>query len=258
MGTGIVGQAAAETAGISAYEQTEAVSKTDKATGKSKVSGKVIGEPQLSEKAQEYYEQLKKKYGNMDFILVSKDMKATAQAQAGSYANASRMVVLIDEEKIERMAEDESYRKKYEGIISGATTQLEQMKNSLTASGAKVKGYGMQVNDGGNASFFAVIDKSLAAQKERIEKKAEKKAEDKKKADKEAKEKRAEKAKAGKADKKDRTQGRDSRDEDLVTVTASSVEELINKINDTIYAAMSDNVETEAEKRVGHHFDYMA
>lgn len=257
MGTDIVGQVV-DNAGVSAYEKTETTSKVDKTTGKSKVSGKTIGEPQLSEKAQKYYEQLKKKYGNMDFILVSKDMKATAQAQAGSYANANKMVVLIDEEKIERMAEDESYRKKYEGIISGATSQLQQMKSSLTASGAKVKGYGMQVNDGGNTSFFAVIDKSLEAQKKRIEKKAEKKAEDKKKADKEAKEKRAEKAKAEKADKKDRTQGTDSRNEDLVTVTASSVEELINKINDTIYAAMSDNVETEAEKRVGHNFDYMA
>lgn len=254
MGTGIVGQAA-DTAGVSAYDTVENVSKTEKTTGKSKVSGKTIGEPQLSEKAQKYYEQLKKKYGNMDFILVSSDMKAAAQAQAGSYANANKMVVLIDEEKIERMAEDESYREKYESIISGATAQLQQMKSSLTASGASVKGYGMQVNDGGNASFFAVIDKSLAAQRERIEKKAEKKAEEKKKADKEAKEKRIENAKA---EKKDRAERTNSGKEDLVTVTASSIEELINKINDTVYAAMSDNVETEAEKRVGHNFDYMA
>lgn len=242
MDTGIVGQAA-DTAGVSTYGTT----------AKSKVTGKTIGEPQLSEKAQKYYEQLKKKYGNMDFILVSSDMKETAQAQAASYANANKMVVLIDEEKIERMAEDESYREKYESIISGATAQLEQLKNSLTASGTNVKGYGMQVNDGGNASFFAVIDKSLADQKERIEKKAEKKAEEKKKAEKEAREKRIEKSKA---EKKERAQRTENGREELVTVTASSIEELINKINDTVYAAMSDNVETEAEKQVGHHFDF--
>lgn len=248
METGAVGQAA-DTAAIAAYEQTQSAAKADKTTSKSKVSGKTIGEPQLSEKAQKYYEQLKKKYGNMDFILVSKDMKAAAQAQAGSYANANKMVVLIDEEKIERMAEDENYRKKYEGIISGATSQMQQLKNSLTASGAKVKGYGMQVNDGGNTSFFAVIDKSLEAQRKRIAKKAEQKAEDKKKAEKAAKEKRAEEAKAEKAG---------SEKEDLVTVTASSVKELLDKINDTIYAAMSDNMETEEEKRVGHNFDFSA
>lgn len=254
MGTGAVGQAA-EAAAVSAYEQTQSTAKAEKTTGKSKVSGKTIGEPQLSEKAQKYYEQLKKKYGNMDFILVSKDMKAVAQSQAGSYANANKMVVLIDEDKIERMAEDENYRKKYEGIISGATSQMQQLKSSLTASGAKVKGYGMQVNDGGNTSFFAVIDKSLQAQKKRIEKKAQQRAEDKKKAQKEEKEKRAEKAKAEKEGKAD---GPGKPKEDLVTVTASSIDELLNKINDTMFAAMSDNMETEAEKRVGHNFDYSA
>ncbi len=216
---------------------------------KSKVSGKTIGQPELSEKGQKYYEELKKKYSNMDFVLVSKDMKAAAQAQAGSYANKNKMVVLIDEEKIERMAEDENYRKKYEGIISGATSQMQQLKKSLTSSGAKVKGYGMQVNDGGNASFFAVIDKSYEAQRKRIAKKAEQKAEDKKKAQKEERDKRAEEA---------RTQKGDKAKEDLVTVTASSIDELINKINNTMFAAMSDNMETEAEKRVGHNFDYSA
>lgn len=249
MGTGAVGQAVDTAAAAAAYEQTQGTAKAEKAAAKSKVSGKTIGEPQLSEKAQKYYEQLKKKYGNMDFILVSKDMKAAAQAQAGSYANANKMVVLIDEEKIERMAEDEDYRKKYEGIISGSTSQMQQLKKSLTASGAKVKGYGIQVNDGGNASFFAVIDKSLEAQRKRIAKKAEQKAEDKKKAQKEERDKRAEEA---------RTQKGDKAKEDLVTVTASSVDELIDKINSTMFAAMSDNMETEAEKRVGHNFDYSA
>lgn len=249
MGTGAVGQAADTAAAVAAYEQTQSTAKAEKTTAKSKVSGKTIGEPQLSEKAQKYYEQLKKKYGNMDFILVSKDMKAAAQAQAGNYANANKMVVLIDEEKIERMAEDEDYRKKYEGIISGSTSQMQQLKKSLTASGAKVKGYGIQVNDGGNASFFAVIDKSLEAQRKRIAKKAEQKAEDKKKAQKEERDKWAEEA---------RTQKGDKAKEDLVTVTASSVDELIDKINSTMFAAMSDNMETEAEKRVGHNFDYSA
>ena len=47
---------------------TENVQQTTK---KSAVTnGKTIGDPQLSEKAQKYYEQLKKKFSNMDFILV--------------------------------------------------------------------------------------------------------------------------------------------------------------------------------------------
>ncbi len=240
-----------------AAQKSNSADKTDKTAKKSKVTnGATIGSPELSETAKKYYEQLKTKYSNMDFILVSSDKKEEAQANAGKYANASRMVVLIDEEKIERMAVDEDYRKKYESIISGATSQLSQLKDSLGANASSVKGYGMQVKDNGTASFFAVVDKSLAAQKKRIEKNAAKKAEEKKEAQKAAEEKRAEKRKAQKgqqAEKADKTDKSD--DKDTVTITASSIEELIKKIQDTIYGGMSDYVQTEEESWVGGHVD---
>ena len=168
------------------YMQAAQQTSSEKAdTKKNKVSGATIGDPKLSEKAAKYYEKLKKKYSNMDFILVSEDKKAEAQANAGKYANANRMVVLIDTEKIERMAEDNKYRKQYEAIISGATNQLSQLKSSLGANASSVKTYGMQVKEG-TASFFAVVDKSLAAQKKRIEKKAYQKQEENKAAKKAA------------------------------------------------------------------------
>ena len=94
------------------------------------------------------------------------------------------MVVLIDEEKLEKMATDEAYRKQYEGIIQNATTKLPELKSSLGNNASSVKGFGMQVDNNGTASFFAVVDRSLAAQKKRIEKNAEKKAEQKKANDK--------------------------------------------------------------------------
>ena len=122
--------------------------------------GQTIGQPELSEKAAKYYEQLKKKYGNYDFILVSRDQKENAKANAAKYANGYKTVVLIDEDKIEQMATDEKFRKQYEGILSGAAAQIQQLKTSLQSSGANVKGFGMQVNDGGTLSFFAVLKKS--------------------------------------------------------------------------------------------------
>lgn len=140
--------------------ETGEVKKEEKVT-ESKDLGKTIGDPKLSKEAQKYYEKLKKKYGNYDFILVSKDQKANAQANAAKYANNIKTVVLIDEEKIERMAMDESYRKKYEGILSGATAQLQQLKSSVEKSGADVKEYGMQVNDGGTTSFFCSAQKII-------------------------------------------------------------------------------------------------
>ena len=217
-------------------------------TKKSKVtSGAVIGAPELSEKAQKYYEQLKKKFSNMDFILVSMDQKANAAANASQYANANRMVVLVDTEKIERMAEDEAYRKQIEGVISGAAVQMSQLQTSLGSSGASVKSYGMQVNDGGTASFFAVIDKSLAAQKERIEKNAAKKAEEKKADEKKADEKKAQQKQADQSIKQD----------EQVTITANSIEELLQKINDTLYESMSDYVCTDQENSLGQHVDFL-
>ena len=186
----------------------------------------------------------------MDFILVSKDQKANAQANAESYANGNKMVVLIDEEKIERMATDENYRKQYEGIIKNAASGLSQLKFQIESSGQSqnVVGYGMNVNDGGTASFFAVLKKSSVDQKARIEKKAVEKKEAKK-----AEEKKAEKKE--KQDKLKEAQ-QTSDDDDTITISAGSIEELIKKINDYTFSMKSDNVQTEAELQVGQHIDF--
>lgn len=216
---------------------------------KSKVSGKTIGQPELSEKGQKYYEELKKKYSNMDFVLVSKDMKEQAKAQAGNYANPNRMVVLIDEEKIERMAEDENYRKQYESIIKNAATKLPELQSSLGKAASNVKTFGMKVNDNGTASYFAVVDKSLASQRDRIEKNAAKKKEAQKTADKKA----AKKAAEEKLDKK-RLEGKEQ-DEDTVMVKATTIDELIEKINQALYGD-GNRVRTEEERALGQHIDF--
>lgn len=215
-------------------------------------SGKTIGNPKLSDEASKYYEKLKAKYSNMDFILVSKDQKEYAKSQAASYANANKMVVLIDEEKIERMATDEKYRKQYEGIIANAASGLSQLSTKLSSTGANVKGYGMQVNDNGVATYFAVLEKSSTAQKERIEKKAAQKKEaaraEKKKAEKKEREERL------KRSDKDKTSVKDN--DDTVTITASSIDELLRKVQDQTQMFLSDVTQSSAEKQVGQRFDY--
>lgn len=231
--------------------ETTEVKKEEKVT-ESKDYGKTIGDPTLSKEAQKYYERLKKKYGNYDFILVSSDQKANAQANAAKYANNIKTVVLIDEDKIEKMATDENYRKKYEGILSGATTQLAQLKTSIEKSGANVQGYGMQVNDGGTTSFFAVLKKSSSVQKARLEKSATKKKAEKKAAEKKAEKKkeqeRLEKTKDSKID--------DSDDSDTITITAGSMDELMKKIEEYTFSDRSDSVQTESEKMMGQHVDF--
>lgn len=241
------------TAGMQVSQEyvSRTIAKKPQETQKASRYGKTIGEPSLSEDGEKYYEQLKKKYANMDFILVSSDKKQQAQAQAGAYANPAKMVVLIDEEKIERMAADKTYREKYEAIISGAASQLNQLGQSLESSGTTVKGFGMQVNDGGTASFFAVLEKSSVAQKARIEKQAEeKRAEKKANAKKAAKEEAKERLEEKRAEKKEKAEKTET-----VTITASSMEELLQKIQDYALEERSDSIQTPEEANVGQHID---
>lgn len=211
--------------------------------------GRTIGDAKLSEEGAKYYEELKSKYSDMEFILVSDDQKQWAEANAAAYANGSKTVVLINESKIEEMATNKEVRDKYESIISSSRNQIKQMVQQLNKSGANVKGCGMRFDDGGNAKFFAVLEKGSAAQRERIAKKAEQK-----KADKKAQEKKTAKEEAQERLKNKRTDNED--DPDTVTITANSIEELMNKITDYTFAEKSDNTMTDYEKMIGQSVDY--
>lgn len=234
-------------------EQAKA-NKTENSEKKSRVLGRTIGNPELSEKAQKYYEQLKAKYSNMDFILVSPDKKEEAERNKGMYASSKELLVLIDSDKIEKMAEDENYRAKYEAILSNATSQIGQMKTSLGKNADQVSSIGMTFDDHGNASFFAVVDKSLAKQRERIEEKKAEAKEEKKEAAKKAAAKNAAEKKKEEVGKNPDVDG--THKPDYVTVTASSWEDLLKKIDSVILSARADSIMTDAEKAVGGKFDY--
>lgn len=251
-------------------------------SGKKKEYGRTIGEPKLSEEGKKYYDELKKKFGGYDFILVSKDQIDNAKSQAARYANPNKPVVLIDEDKIEKMATDKDYREKYESVIAGASSQLSKMKDQLMSSGADFKGFGIQVNDGGTASFFAVVKKSQDAQAERIEKnreakKAAHKAEEKKNKEK-LKEKRLEAKKKAEELKEELNNPDEIRemtqdeiatykprfdaalrkiwDKETETISAGSVEELIQKVGDYVQNEKMNSVTTPEEALVGQHIDF--
>jgi hypothetical protein len=253
--------------------------------------GMAIGDVQLSDKAKEYYNKLKAKFSNMEFIAVSQDMKSQVQANAAAYGNASKQVVLIDDAKLEQMANDESFRKKYEGIIAMSQSQLANAKNSLTSSGASVKNFGMSVNSDGSTSFFATLEQSSDAQTKRLEKKqAEKKAakaKEKKQAEKKAEkakaEKKAEKAQEKKqAEKKEKEEKSEkireerkekqeelrdntdkengvinkSQEKEYIKIETDSLEDLISKVSQYAYDNSSKSVMTEEEQSVGKNFDF--
>lgn len=195
-----------------------------------------IGKPELSEKASAYYEELKAKYGDVEFVLVDDEHVATAKEQAANVPTNKGMIVLISESEVEEMTNDESKRAQNEKLIADAKAQMPELLEQLKTSGADVKSFGMEFNDDGTANYFAVVDKSIAAQKERIENQIA--------------EKRAEQKADMKADKKAEAK------EDLVTVSASSMDELIKKIKDVMFEAKADTIRTEQEKMVGQSFDF--
>lgn len=211
-------------------------------TAKAANTQNTIGNPQLSETASSYYEELKEKYSDVEFVLVSNDKTDVAKEYTSNLVSNKSMIVLISEDEVEQMATDETVRTQNEKLITDAKAQMPELLEQLKQSGADVKSFGMEFNDDGTASYFAVVDQSMTAQKERIENNlAEKRAE--KKAD--AKEAAAEKLE----------NSRSSRKENLTTVLASSMDELIRKINDTMYMARTNAVMTEQEKMVGQSFD---
>jgi len=243
----------AEVKGIEKYQNILNENKTD-TQKKSSEYGRTVGNPELSDTAKKYYDELKKKYGNYDFILVSKDEKENAKANAAKYANGYKTVVLIGEEEIEKMATDESFRRKYENLLDGAAAQLEKLKASMESSGANVAGYGVQVNENGTLSYFAVLKKSSIEQRVRTEKRIEANREARKEANKKAEKERLEARAEKRAEDKERLD--ETSDEDDVIISASSVEELLQKIGDYTFTERSNSIQTESEKMIGQNIDF--
>lgn len=237
--------------------EVRAESEVKKTDGKKEIkTGRTYGNPKLSKEAEDYYNQLTKKYGNMSFVLVASDKKQEADAMKNSFATPNGMTVLIDTDKIERMATDEKYRAMMEGKIQAASSGLNQMAKTVGTKPG-VKSYGMQYKDG-RASFFAAVDKSFAEQRKLIEKRAAKKKEDakaeKKKAAKKAEEERMEKRRADRKDRADSLDRTENTEE--VVITANSIEELMRKIDDYEMGYLTDHMRTDEEKMIGQSVDY--
>ncbi|MBP3782144.1 MAG: hypothetical protein J6I68_02750, partial [Butyrivibrio sp.] len=211
-------------------------------------------------KAKDYLSKLQAKFHGMEFITVSKDMKAQVQQNAAAYGNANKMVVLIDEEKLERMATDESFRNKYEGIIASSQSKMMQAKMGLSSSGSIIKNFGMSVDSNGNESFFATVSKSQDLQKKRIEKKAaekkQQKIKEKREASRKAQEERIEKAKENKAEKTDDKKGEEIYEEEYDIIEANSLDDLLSKVQTYSYNNAASRVVTDAERNVGTRVDF--
>ncbi len=198
----------------------------DKATGETGVvyekgDPSIKKEPvRLSENAKKLLEELKAKYSNMDFIV--ENYSTDAEAARYLAMGQKEYSVLIDPDTLEKMAADEEVKAKYVGIIDDALKQFgeikEQLEDAEEEQDVEVTRIGITVGNDGTVNYFAELRKTSEKQQERLEKAKEKRAEEEKKAEKQAEKKKAEQT------AKPETES--------MRVTASSVEELLEKIRE--------------------------
>ncbi len=131
-------------------------SNTDKAKEAEKIEK--ARQPELSEDAKKLLEELKTKYGNMDFFVASYSSEKEAQSYLSK--GTKEISVLIDPQTLEEMAQDNKVREKYEGILGESGSKLKEMVEGLGEEKEKVKSVGISVDKEGNVSYFAQLDEA--------------------------------------------------------------------------------------------------
>ena len=147
--------------------------KNDQANKSDKADKTQDKEVQLSDKAKALLEELKQKYGNMDFFIA--DYSTDEEAQSYLSRGTKEYSVLIDPATLEAMAADEETKTKYTDMIDKATSQIADIKEQLEDEGTEVKRIGITFNDDGSMSMFAELEQISERRREAIEKAHEKK-----------------------------------------------------------------------------------
>lgn len=109
----------------------------------------------LSKTAQDYLEKLKKKYGNMDFIIA--DYSTDEEADKLLAKGKGEYNVLITPALLEKMAADESVAAEYEGKIDQSVESIEQIRTDLGDDADMVDKYGVTFDSEGNMSIRAKL-----------------------------------------------------------------------------------------------------
>ena len=130
-------------------KKVEAVKKNEEA--------KSSKQPVLSSRAKQLLKELQKTYGNMEFMVGSYETEEEAKSYLSG--GTKEYSVLIDPEELEKMASDESVKKKYLGMLEDATKKLTDMKAQLGSREDEVVHMGVSIGKDGTMSFFADLEK---------------------------------------------------------------------------------------------------
>ncbi len=186
---------------------------------------------ELSDAAKNLLQELREKYGDMEFSVAQWSTDEEQDYYAGLTDKAYS--VLINPELLEKMATDPAAREEYEAIISGAGDKFDTVKEELGEDAEKVKVFSVTMDKDGNVSYAVKLLKDME-ESSRVDKKTEQERIEEKRADR----KKAEKERQEKVvQKKQETE----------KVEASSIEELIKAIKAKLHPEEVGDT-TEAEK----------
>ena len=130
-------------------------SKTVGAAGGLRVGAASAKTSGLSQKAQDYLEKLKKKYGNMDFII--SDYSSDEEADKLLSKGKGEYNVLISPDLLEKMADDEDTAAEYEAMIDQSVEAIDGVRSGLGDDADMVDKYGVTFDADGNMSIRALL-----------------------------------------------------------------------------------------------------
>lgn len=204
---------------------------------------------ELSEGAKKLLDELKEKYGNIDFFV--SNYSSDEEAQDILSRGTKEYSVLIDPDTLEKMAADEETKNKYMNIIDESTGKLDEIKEQLEETGQKVDSIGISIDAEGAVKFFAKIrEQNEKYQKQAAADKEAAKAEEAKAEKRKEQEEAMEKLREGKGNnpygKKEPPY------EKTTTVYAESAEELLEKIKNVDWS----QIEATPVKGYGQKIDF--
>lgn len=197
----------------SSSQSTKASKQTQASTDKNEVK--------LSDKAKNLLKELRKSYGNVDFMVANYNTDEEADAYLSK--GTKEFSVLIDPQELEKMASDENTKQKNLGVIDDAMNKLSDMKDKLGNKKDEVTRVGMSIDKNGTVSFFAELQTMSEKQRQRIE--------------------------DAKAEKKDEGGYIQSPRVKKTKVTASSTDELLNKINNVDWSKIKEEKQAQDMNR---------
>lgn len=217
----------------SIYDKTAQAKKETEST-KTKDTDAAQKQVSLSRDAQKLLKELKKSYGNMDFIVA--DYESDEEAASYLSRGTNEYSVLISPEELEKMAADKDVKDKNLKTLDEAVSKLDEVKGQLGDKADEISRIGIAIGGNGEVSYFAELEKSSEKQRERIE---QQRADKKEAAAEEAKKAEAEKTESRRAGEE---LGKFSarRQEKHTTVFAGTVEELAEKIGQVDWNAVKE------------------